>query len=576
MDELVAALEKLGCDVEDTAELTLFECPACKNPNEKLAKEDPPRRCDFCGHEQENPFESLGTTSVIRLDLLADRPDLFDAGGLARALKGSLDIETGLAQFATIASDRELVVDPSVKNPQSLRPYIACAVIKLPPLNQITLREVMKLQENLHWGIGRDRKLASIGVYDLDTIAFPVHYTTVDPDAFNFCPLGNPGQAMTPRQILAGHPKGMAYAHLLTGLSRYPLLTDAHNQVLSMPPIINSEETKCSIGTSRIFIDVTGLTAGAVSHSLAAMVAALVEIGGTIEQVKISDGRESIMTPDMTPKTIEIDFNAACQWLGISFERTEFMATLQRARFAVEQMPGSQFRVSYPVFRQDVRHQVDIFEDLAIGYGFDRIKPRLIPTMTVGRERPEELISAMARSVMTGLGFSEIMTLNLQSLERHFEKLEIAAENNHVVVANPKTIEQKVLRTHLMTGLLETLHKNKRRPLPLRLFEIGNVVSIDDSAETGVEESRHLGAIMIGPECGFTDARAALDALLFEMGAKATYREVEHSSFIAGRVAEIESGKFWARAGEIQPQVLNNFGLIFPVAYFEIRLARIF
>ena len=38
---------------------------------------------------------------------------------------------------------------------------------------------------------------------------------------------------------------------------RYPVLIDSKNQVLSMPPIINSEETKVKQGTTRVFIDVT-------------------------------------------------------------------------------------------------------------------------------------------------------------------------------------------------------------------------------------------------------------------------------------------------------------------------------
>ena len=51
MDALIKALEQLGCDVEDTAELGIYRCPACQAPNDKLSHEDPPKRCDFCGFE---------------------------------------------------------------------------------------------------------------------------------------------------------------------------------------------------------------------------------------------------------------------------------------------------------------------------------------------------------------------------------------------------------------------------------------------------------------------------------------------------------------------------------------------
>jgi len=178
MNILVDALEQLGCDVEDTAELGLFQCPACQTPNDRLEHEEPPKRCDFCGFESEEPFEKYATDKVIRIDLLADRPDLFDTGGLSRALKGYLELEQGLAEFTVKKGKVEVNVDPVLLQKETFRPYIACAVITMPPLDQASLREIMRLQENLHWGIGRDRKLSSIGVYDMGTLTPPIKYTT--------------------------------------------------------------------------------------------------------------------------------------------------------------------------------------------------------------------------------------------------------------------------------------------------------------------------------------------------------------------------------------------------------------
>ena len=156
MDSLVHGMQQLGCDVEDTATLALYKCPACATPNEKLEREEPPKRCDFCGYESETPLEKFATDDVIRLDLLADRPDLFDPGGLSRALKGYLGLEQGLSEFQIGGSDVVVNVDPVMSEKDTFRPYIVCAVVDMPPLDQTSLREVMRLQEHLHWGIGRD------------------------------------------------------------------------------------------------------------------------------------------------------------------------------------------------------------------------------------------------------------------------------------------------------------------------------------------------------------------------------------------------------------------------------------
>ncbi len=329
-DDLVDALEQMGCDVEDTAELGIYECPTCNTPNDKLMGETPPKRCDFCGFESQEEFKQVSVDKVIRLDLLAARPDLFDIGGLSRALKGYLGLEQGLNLFSPGKSNIEVNIDAVMSEKDTYRPFIVCAVVRMPPLDHNSLRDIMKLQESLHWGIGRDRKLASIGVYDLDTIQPPIIYSCVDPVEFTFCPLGMPGTQMSPKKILEEHPKGMAYAHLMDKYKRYPILKDVNGQVLSMPPIINSEETRLKVGSTSLFIDITGITRDAVVKSLDTLVSSLAELGGIIETVQMNYTDKSLLTPDLNPGTIDIKYEEAKKWLGIDFTTDEFIFYLKK------------------------------------------------------------------------------------------------------------------------------------------------------------------------------------------------------------------------------------------------------
>ncbi|OGF63203.1 MAG: phenylalanine--tRNA ligase subunit beta [Candidatus Fischerbacteria bacterium RBG_13_37_8] len=575
MNVLVHALEQLGCDVEDTAILNLYICPVCQTPNDKLESEDPPKRCDYCGHEGEEYFELYGSDKVIRIDLLADRPDLFDSGGLSRALKGFLDLEKGLPELTAMPGNIEVHIDKALSSADSYRPYIVCAVVTMPPLDQNSLREVMRLQENLHWGIGRDRKLASIGVYDMDSIAPPIRYSTVDPKAFTFHPLGMPDTLMTPEQVLTTHPKGVAYAHLMEPYKRYPILIDAKDLVLSMPPIINSDETKCKIGTTCLFVDVTGTVESAPVDSINTLISALIEIGGKVETVQMHFPERTIATPDLTPGTITISYEESKRWLGLEYTREEMIAYLEKMRFSVTPA-GERFEVKYPAFRTDMRHEVDVFEDLAIGYGYERIEPKLVPNLTIGKARKEEELSQLVRDVMIGLGFTEIMSLHLNSIERHFTKFGMEPGENHIIVSNPKTIEQKIARSHLMTGIMETFNKNRRKTVPQCLFEIGNILLIDSSRETGVSEYRHIAFSIIGPATGYAEIRMNLDALLHELRFSGDYKPVVHPSFCEGRCAEVTNDAgLWALLGEIHPQVLNNFSLTYTVSICELRLLKV-
>ena len=581
-EQIHESLDQIGCDVEDVVEVAYSRCPQCGSLVENPLGQEEAKACGFCGHESEAPFKPAGKKQVLRLDLLADRPDLFDVGGLARALRGTLGIETGLPQYKTKRSNIDVFVDPSVEKPDSYRPFIACAVMTLPPVDEASLIAIMKLQENLHWGVGRDRKLASIGVYDLATIEPPIMYRTIDPDKEPFVPLGMPGKKMTGRQILESHPKGMAYAELLADHKRYPVLVDSKNQVLSMPPIINSEETKLKQGTTRIFIDVTGISQAAVTKSLDTLVCSLAEIGGSVESVEIAErGAGKRITPDLKPRNTEVELAEAKRWLGLPLDEKSLAQSLRKMRFDVQQAvgPGSQgrFLVSYPPYRTDIRHMVDVLEDVAIGYGYANIEPRLVRSMTVGTPRLEETLSERVREILIGLGYSEIMSLPLTTEEHQFERLRMPTPDRYAQVANPKLKAYNVVRTHLLGGLFEALRENRRRPMPQRMFEIDNTVELDEAAETGAAEQRRVALVEIGRESGYATARSVVDALLRELGWQAQYAAVEHPTFVPGRAASVSvGGRPIGILGEVHPEVLTNFGLTYPVALAELTLARVF
>jgi phenylalanyl-tRNA synthetase beta chain len=593
---LQESLEQIGCDVEDVVDIERSRCPQCNSLVEHPLGQDEVKACTMCGYESETAFKRVGSQQVMRLDLLADRPDLFDVGGLARALRGTLGIESGLPKYDVKPSGLTVTVDKSTTDKSSHRPFIACAVMTLPPVDETSLVAIMKLQENLHWGVGRDRKLASIGVYDLSTITGDITYRTMDPDKDPFVPLGMPGKKMSGRQILESHPKGMAYAELLADLKRYPVLVDSKGQVLSMPPIINSEETKVKQGTTRVFIDVTGISQAAVTKSLDTLVSSLAEIGGKIETVTVKDpdGKQRT-TPDLAPRSKQIDVAEAKRWLGLPLDESSLAAALRKMRFDVEARVASgeardktsessrlaprasSLSVAFPAYRTDIRHMVDLFEDVAIGYGYANIEPKLVRSMTVGTPRPEEVTSDRVRQVLIGLGFSEIMSLPLTTEEQQYERLRQPTPEKYPQVSNPKLKAYNVVRTHLMGGLFEALRENRRRPMPQRFFEIDNVTDLDAAAITGASEERRVALVEIGRESGYATARSTVDALLRELGWKPVYEAVNNPTFVEGRAATFTvDGKTVGILGEVHPEVLTNFGLTYPVALAELTLQRIF
>ncbi|MCL2823775.1 MAG: hypothetical protein FWD57_07275, partial [Polyangiaceae bacterium] len=299
------------------------------------------------------------------------------------------------------------------------------------------------------------------------------------------------------------------------------------------------------------------------------------ELGGRIRTVRILTGDSEKITPNLAPKESVIELSRAKQWLGLPLDADSLMKALLRMRLDVEPIDDAKtrFQVRYPAFRSDIRHMADVFEDVAIGYGFQNIQAALVDTMTVGSARNEELLSERVRSAMIGLGFSEIMSLPMTTETDHYERFRIPLPEKYVRVANPKLKALTVVRGHLMTGVMQALHENRRRPMPLRLFELDNVVKLDDTAPTRTRDERRVCFVEMGRDAGYAGARSYLDSLLRELGFEAVFSAAELPWFVPGRSATFAAGDFEGFIGELHPEVTVGFGLDHPVAVVEMRLA---
>jgi phenylalanyl-tRNA synthetase beta chain len=506
------------------------------------------------------------------------RPDMFDAAGLARALRGYLGIETGLPVYHMEASGFKITVQAGLEN---IRPYIVACVVRGLSMDDETVKTVMKMQENLHWALGRNRRRASIGVYDLDTVEPDFEYSAVAPDGVRFVPLFGMPEGLveaTPKEILEKHAKGVGYKHLLEKFDKYPLLCDAGGKVLSMPPIINSEDTRVTSKTRNLFVDVTGPDKNAITRTLAVIATGLADLGAKIETVQVvyPDGAKET-TPDLSPQPMTIDPKAAEKLIGVKVP--DMPVVLERMRYSATS-ENDRLVLLIPAYRADIMHEYDVFEDVAIGHGYHNISPKLVPSMTVGSHQPIEELSTTVRRVMTGLGFLEIMTPALTAEKEHFELLGLAVQEPRVRLENPISVEQTMAREQLITGLLSTLRVNTTREMPQQIFEAGDCFEAAPEMETGVRTRRKLGVAIAGPRAGFADAKQALDALARELGRELKFEPMECPTFIAGRCARVsvrtaDQVTAWGVLGEVHPSVLESFGITQPTALFEIDLSLV-
>lgn len=240
----------------------------------------------------------------------------------------------------------------------------------------------MDFQEDLHWVIGRDRKKVAIGIHNLDVLKGPFRYFAADPDEVSFVPL-EMEEEMTLREVLTVHKKGKAYAHLIDKFDKYPLLMDSEDNVLSMPPIINGELTKLTTGTENLFVDVTGTDQQAVERTLNIIATSFAESGATIQTMENIYSDETLIRPDLTPKERTVSVKNAVKLIGIPLTADEVVKALKKVRFDADAVDDDTVRVKIPSYRADILHEVDLIENVAIGYCFRKIEPELPQVATV-------------------------------------------------------------------------------------------------------------------------------------------------------------------------------------------------
>ena len=511
------------------------------------------------------PYIGLDIESVnddsVRVEYSPNRPDLGTDFGIARALRGLLGREVGLPRFPVSPSGVAVMVDRRLAQ---IRPFIACVIAEKLRLDDEDVRQLISLQEDLHNGLGRRRRVVAIGLHDMDAITPPLSYRAVDA-AFGFIPLGGRKKANI-RSILSDTPEGRAYGGVFGETSHYPVITDAKGTVLSFPPIINGDATRVTAKTRRIFVDVTSTNRKSGEDVLAILATTLAAAGGRLGTVSVRYTSGTSVTPDLTPTELPLDLSLIRSVLGMELPSAEILRCLAKSRIGVKGR-----KALGPRYRTDLLHPVDLAEEVALGYGVDRIEPVYPASNRPGYfDRFEEFLDSTS-TVMAGSGFIEMMTFELTdetSLYTKFQRL----PDGKLRVLDPKSLEHSVLRDSLLPSLMASLSGNVKSDYPQRVFEIGRVYS---RTKRGVKESWHLGGLVAHSQSAFTEAKMYLEAACrIIAGSEMTAKEDRHWAFADGRCASVSvHGTELGHVGEVRAEAIDAFGIGVPISGFEIDLS---
>lgn len=514
------------------------------------------------------PVDKLDKDFII-IDVAPNRPDLLSDQGFGRAFASYLGIKKGLKRYDVNSSNEKIIVEGSVAN---VRPQIACAIVKGIKFDDEKIKEVIKIQEKLHITYGRNRRRCAIGVYPLEKITFPVKYTAKKPVDIRFKPLEG-SRVMNGAEILEYHSTGKEYKHLLENKTVYPVLIDAKERILSMPPIINSHDVgKIEAGTAELFVECTGFDLNLLKKCLNMIVCALADLGGKIYSVTIEHSGKKTITPNLEPEKMKIDVNYVNKRLGLDLKEGQVALLLEKMGFGY-----SNKTVLIPAYRTDILHQVDLVEDIAIAYGYDNLKEEIPSVSTIGKENDFERFKNKIASILVGFGLDEINSTNI--VEDKVQVNKMLLDFKPIMLFNSLSSEYNSLRNLVLPSLMTALQQNKNSTYPQNIFEIGNIFKVDkqNKTETGIAENSRIAVALCHKQAGFTEIRQKFDRLMRLIGVDYKVEAAAHPSFIPGRVARVlVNGVGVAYLGEIHPKVLHNFELDVPAAAFELNLTELF
>jgi len=175
------------------------------------------------------------------------------------------------------------------------------------------------------------------------------------------------------------------------------------------------------------------------------------------------------------------------------------------------------------------------------------------------------------------MGFIETMSLMLTSEKQHYKNMRLP-EDERVIVAQPISTDRTMLRKNLLHGLMEFLEDNKHEELPQKIFEVGNVVFLDETCETCTHDFKKLAGAVTHSTANFTEIKSTVAALFTNLGLEMDIEHYNHPSFIKGRCAKVKGINNWKSSdlnvegffGELHPEVITNFDLEYPVIAFEL------
>ena len=525
---------------------------------------------------------------IFDVSITPNRPDCASVLGIAREISANTGkpLKSFDAQVDATGPAIEGLTDISVKDPEGC-PRYAAAVVQDVLLKPSPFWMRYRLFQS---GVRSISNLVDVSNYVMMEMGQPLHAFDYDRLSENrievrraekgeaFTTLDGVKRNLDPEMLLiCDSQTPVALAGIMGGLN-----SEIHEGTRNIlvesaffdPIIIRRGSKRLGLSTEASYRFERGADIGGVINALNRALYLINMLAGGITAKGIIDN----YSKPYTAPCISFRPDKANVILGTAISKMAMKGYLDVLEMGVEEGSDQDFRVIPPSFRVDIKREVDLVEEVARLHGFDNIpviSPRITPSE--GTESPDLLLRDKARTMMTGLGFSEIITYSFVSPD---SVNALVGENpgslkSFTSIMNPLTVDQSVLRTSLIPGLMETAKYNILHEMGnLKLFEWGKVF-FEREHDPQPLEKIFLAGLMAGMHMekswynkerpvDFYDIKGKVEALLKGLGLT-DFRFKREKGF-PGYDEEVSSGIYCVdtcigKVGFVSPEAIEAYEL---------------
>jgi phenylalanyl-tRNA synthetase beta chain len=287
-------------------------------------------------------------------------------------------------------------------------------------------------------------------------------------------------------------------------------------------------------------------------------------------------------------KDIPLRLNRINETIGTAIKGKDIIKILKSIGMNAIDVGKDKYLVTPPTYRVDITREIDLIEEVARLYGYDKV-PAKLPTISVTEmvEIPRLALEERIRLLLTGTGYSEVVNYSFitPSSADHLRLEERDKRRCFVHIKNPLVEDQSVMRTTMVYGLLDTLKKNVNNGCSdLSIFEIGRIF-LNCGQGKLPEESNMLAGLLSGAvskdlwgskvAVDFYDIKGCAENIFLDLKLNNFhYSSVDTQSFLhSGKSCGIYLDNInIGYIGAVHPNVLENMDLKDCAYIFEMNL----